>query len=334
MPTGRLNTNSDPFDTTSESFQSPSYHTDEHPPTTPMHRNPYHPPDSFHTPAPSSYTPSSMLDPKVLPFFPENNKFSPNMPPTPSSMVSRRIQRDSSASSGLRQFCWNDSTGGEALSYVESIVSHASPLGESAFARLQRGTIASTESFQGPQLQEHRRLSEIPLINLVVGQQVGTQPSHDIGTWLQESYTVPGSTLQLPHHGAPSRQRQRARTSASRPRSSAGRSYGALSDTSSFTCLSEGCGKTFNTRGKLNKHARYHMPGPLECPECGQRAHFKKDLERHMRTHTGERPFKCPVEECPFHGLGFGREDHRERHLASQHPLLVAPGTPMTGISS
>lgn len=31
------------------------------------------------------------------------------------------------------------------------------------------------------------------------------------------------------------------------------------------------------------------------CNVCGKVSQSKRDMEKHMRTHTGERPYKCPT---------------------------------------
>ncbi len=46
------------------------------------------------------------------------------------------------------------------------------------------------------------------------------------------------------------------------------------------------------------------------CNLCGRSFQLRKDLERHMRSHTGEKPYKCNV--CL---RAFSRADSLKRHL-------------------
>lgn len=47
-------------------------------------------------------------------------------------------------------------------------------------------------------------------------------------------------------------------------------------------------------------------------PHCGR---LFKDLEAHMLTHKAEYPFKCLIQQCPYHQRGFARAYDFNRHL-------------------
>ena len=59
----------------------------------------------------------------------------------------------------------------------------------------------------------------------------------------------------------------------------------------------EECGKCFNQSGDLVRHLRIHSgEKPFKCEICGKQFTMKGNLKIHMTTHSKEKPFKC--EEC------------------------------------
>lgn len=78
-----------------------------------------------------------------------------------------------------------------------------------------------------------------------------------------------------------------------------------------FPCPAESCDRRFSRSDELSRHLRIHTgQRPFPCNIC-RRAFSRSDhLTTHMRTHTGEKPFACEV--C---GRRFSRSDERTRHM-------------------
>ena len=81
------------------------------------------------------------------------------------------------------------------------------------------------------------------------------------------------------------------------------------SNNNRYYCDHVGCNKHYKYKGSLTAHKRVHSGNAFECQFCNQKCVNKKDLKKHIRIHTNEKPYKCTY--CNKY---FSRKDNLVTH--------------------
>ncbi|KAM8898137.1 early growth response protein 1-like [Spinachia spinachia] len=77
-----------------------------------------------------------------------------------------------------------------------------------------------------------------------------------------------------------------------------------------YACPADSCERRFSRSDELTRHVRVHTgQRPFQCRICMRSFSRSDHLTTHIRTHTGEKPFACG--ECC---RKFARSDERKRH--------------------
>ena len=85
----------------------------------------------------------------------------------------------------------------------------------------------------------------------------------------------------------------------------------------------EGTGDDEGEDEEVNDMAQPEIPITPHCAICDRSFRGRAKLERHLRSHTGEKPFPCP--DC---GKRFSQTYHLQRHLRNIHNLDPNPKDP------
>ena len=86
-----------------------------------------------------------------------------------------------------------------------------------------------------------------------------------------------------------------------------------------FTC--EVCNKDFEIQSQLNRHMRTHTgERPYGCDVCGKKFLQKHHLSEHVRSHSNTRPFSCST--C---GKAFAQSSTLKNHMQSHNPRSESP---------
>ena len=105
-----------------------------------------------------------------------------------------------------------------------------------------------------------------------------------------------------------------------------------------YACPVEACDRRFSRSDELTRHIRIHTgQKPFQCRICMRSFSRSDHLTTHVRTHTGEKPFSCDT--C---GRKFARSDEKKRHakvhlkqkMKKEAKLLQASGAQAAAAAS
>ena len=83
-----------------------------------------------------------------------------------------------------------------------------------------------------------------------------------------------------------------------------------------FACSEKDCPFSTKHQSDMAKHVRTHTgERPYACTDCEYRSSRRDQLAAHMRRHTGERPYACTFPACAYKSVTAGTlRAHKKSH--------------------
>lgn len=88
-----------------------------------------------------------------------------------------------------------------------------------------------------------------------------------------------------------------------------------------YICSHPNCGKSYVNNSILKRHiqAMHNTENKFQCSFCQRCLASRQNLKEHIFTHTGEKPYRCPVLGC---NATFRQGTHLSVHKKTEHAQM------------